>query len=81
MIFALVALIVFFEIFTEGARYTSSNVINLFIGNYYILILAIGIVLVIIAGRFNLSSARRGLRRRLVALFIRNSECPGTSAS
>ncbi|MGZ4663110.1 MAG: ABC transporter permease subunit, partial [Arthrobacter sp.] len=55
MIFALVALIVFFEIFTEGRTLTSGNVINLFNGNSYILILAIGMVLVIIAGHIDLS--------------------------
>jgi putative multiple sugar transport system permease protein len=55
MIFALVALIVFFQIFTEGRTLTPGNVINLFNGNSYILILAIGMVLVIIAGHIDLS--------------------------
>ena len=55
MIFALIALIVFFQIFTGGLTLTSDNVINLFNGNAYILILAIGMVLVIIAGHIDLS--------------------------
>ncbi|MFE4196378.1 multiple monosaccharide ABC transporter permease [Paenarthrobacter sp. NPDC056912] len=55
MIFALVALIVFFQIFTGGRTLTPGNVINLFNGNSYILILAIGMVLVIIAGHIDLS--------------------------
>ncbi|MDQ0770120.1 putative multiple sugar transport system permease protein [Pseudarthrobacter defluvii] len=55
MIFALVALIIFFQITTEGRTLTSGNVINLFNGNSYILILAIGMVLVIIAGHIDLS--------------------------
>ncbi|MFK4640097.1 multiple monosaccharide ABC transporter permease [Paenarthrobacter histidinolovorans] len=55
MIFALVALIVFFQIFTDGRTLTPGNVINLFNGNSYILILAIGMVLVIIAGHIDLS--------------------------
>ncbi len=55
MIFALAALIVFFQIFTEGRTLTPGNVINLFNGNSYILILAIGMVLVIIAGHIDLS--------------------------
>ncbi len=55
MIFALVALIVFFQIATEGRTLTPGNVINLFNGNSYILILAIGMVLVIIAGHIDLS--------------------------
>ena len=55
MIFALVALIVFFQIFTGGRTLTPGNVINLFNGNSYILILAIGMVLVIISGHIDLS--------------------------
>lgn len=55
MIFALVALIIFFQIFTDGRTLTPGNVINLFNGNSYILILAIGMVLVIIAGHIDLS--------------------------
>jgi putative multiple sugar transport system permease protein len=55
MIFALVALIIFFQIFTDGRTLTPGNVINLFNGNSYILILAIGMVIVIIAGHIDLS--------------------------
>lgn len=55
MIFALVFLIVFFQILTGGITLTPENVINLFNGNSYILILAIGMVLVIIAGHIDLS--------------------------
>ncbi|MDP5227468.1 MULTISPECIES: multiple monosaccharide ABC transporter permease [Arthrobacter] len=55
MIFALVALIVFFQIMTGGITLTPENVISLFNGNSYILILAIGMVLVIIAGHIDLS--------------------------
>ncbi|MGG5171906.1 multiple monosaccharide ABC transporter permease [Pseudarthrobacter sp. J1738] len=55
MIFALVALIVFFQIFTDQRTLTSGNVINLLNGNSYVLILAIGMVLVIIAGHIDLS--------------------------
>lgn len=55
MIFALVALIIFFQVATGGNTLTPGNVINLFNGNSYILILAIGMVLVIIAGHIDLS--------------------------
>ena len=55
MIFALVALIVLFQWLTGGITLTPGNVINLFNGNSYILILAIGMVLVIIAGHIDLS--------------------------
>ncbi len=55
MIFALVALILFFQVRTGGFVLTPTNVQNLFNGNAYILILAIGMVLVIIAGHIDLS--------------------------
>lgn len=55
MIFALVALILFFQWQTAGRTLTSGNVINIINGNAYILVLAIGMVLVIIAGHIDLS--------------------------
>ncbi len=55
MIFALIALVVFFQWQTGGKTLTSANMMNLFNGNSYILILAIGMVLVIIAGHIDLS--------------------------
>ncbi len=55
MIVALIVLIIFFQVATEGLTLTPDNVINLFNGNSYILILAIGMVLVIIAGHIDLS--------------------------
>ena len=55
MIFALLAMIALFQILTGGLTLTPDNVINLFNGNSYILILAIGMVLVIIAGHIDLS--------------------------
>lgn len=55
MIFALVALIAFFQVKTDGLILTPDNVINLMNGYSYILILAIGMVLVIIAGHIDLS--------------------------
>jgi putative multiple sugar transport system permease protein len=55
MLFALVALLFFFQIRTNGLVLTSANLINLLNGNAYILVLAIGMVLVIIAGHIDLS--------------------------
>ncbi|WP_168581278.1 multiple monosaccharide ABC transporter permease [Gephyromycinifex aptenodytis] len=55
MIFALVALIAYFWIRTDGLMLKPVNVINLFQGNSYILVMAIGMVLVIIAGHIDLS--------------------------
>ncbi|MBT8161574.1 MULTISPECIES: multiple monosaccharide ABC transporter permease [Arthrobacter] len=81
MIFALVALVIFFQIFTEGRTLTPGNVINLFNGNAYILILAIGMVLVIIAGHIDLSvgsvAAFVGIS---VALAIRDWNLPWYAA-
>lgn len=77
MIFALVALIVFFQIRTGGLTLTPDNVINLFNGNSYILILAIGMVLVIIAGHIDLSvgsvAAFAGI---VVAIVMRDLNAP-----
>ncbi|ALO67890.1 sugar ABC transporter permease [Arthrobacter alpinus] len=55
MIFALIALVVFFQIRSGGLLLTPDNVINLMNGYSYILILAVGMVLVIIAGHIDLS--------------------------
>ena len=55
MMFALVTLVAFFELGTGGLVLTSANVMNLLNGNAYILVLAIGMVLVIIAGHIDLS--------------------------
>lgn len=55
MILALVVMIVLFQFLTDGLLLTPQNVINLFQGNSYILVLAVGMVLVIIAGHIDLS--------------------------
>ena len=55
MLFALVALTVFFQVKTDGLVLTSANMLNLLNGNAYILVLAIGMALVIIAGHIDLS--------------------------
>ncbi|MHA7984620.1 multiple monosaccharide ABC transporter permease [Rathayibacter sp. CAU 1779] len=55
MIIALVVIIIFFEIFTGGLTLDPTNVINVVQQYSYILILAIGMVMVIIAGHIDLS--------------------------
>jgi putative multiple sugar transport system permease protein len=52
---ALVVIIVFFEIVTGGKTLDPINLLNLVNGNAYVLILAIGMVMVIIAGHIDLS--------------------------
>ncbi|TNU72230.1 sugar ABC transporter permease, partial [Miniimonas arenae] len=55
MVVALVALLVAFHIASGGRMLTSSNVQNLLSGNAYVLILAIGMVMVIVIGQIDLS--------------------------
>ena len=74
MIFALVALIALFQVMTNGLVLKPENVINIFNGNSYILVMAIGMVLVIIAGHIDLSvgsvAAAVGI---VVALLMRDT--------
>ncbi|MFD6950613.1 sugar ABC transporter permease [Nocardiopsis sp. TSRI0078] len=55
MAIALVAIIVLFQILTGGLLLTPLNVTNLIMQNSYILILAIGMMLVIVTGHIDLS--------------------------
>src|SRR5664280_1704916 len=55
MMIALAALIVLFEVLTNGLFLQPRNVTSLLIQNGYVLILAIGMVMVIIAGHIDLS--------------------------
>ncbi|WP_299530449.1 multiple monosaccharide ABC transporter permease [uncultured Streptomyces sp.] len=55
MLIALVLIVVLFEIWTEGVLLRPNNVTNLVLQNSYILVLAIGMMIVIIAGHIDLS--------------------------
>lgn len=81
MLFALAALTVFFEVRTGGLVLTPVNMMNLLNGNAYILALASGMVLVIIAGHIDLSvgsvAAFAGL---LAALAMRDWGAPPWAA-
>ncbi len=55
MMGALLALIVYFQIMTNGKVLTPTNMVNLINGNSYVLILAIGMVMVIVIGHIDLS--------------------------
>ena len=55
MVAALVAILLFFQILTGGKVFQAQNLMNLVMGNTYVLILALGMVLVIIAGHIDLS--------------------------
>ncbi|MCW5951947.1 MAG: sugar ABC transporter permease [Propionibacteriaceae bacterium] len=77
MVFALVVLLAFFQIASDGKVLTPTNAQNIINGNSYVLILAIGMVLVIIAGHIDLSvgsvAAAVGV---IVALAIRDWGIP-----
>ena len=55
MVIALIALIIFFNIASGGKMITPSNFQNLLSGNAYVLILAIGMLMVIVIGQIDLS--------------------------
>lgn len=55
MLIALVAIMLFFQVMTEGILLKPLNITNLVLQNSYILIMAIGMLLVIVAGHIDLS--------------------------
>jgi putative multiple sugar transport system permease protein len=52
---AFAAIVVLFEILTEGSLLEPQNISNIVVQNSYILILAIGMILIIIAGHIDRS--------------------------
>ena len=55
LLFALIIIIIFFHIVTNGSMLTPVNITNVIMQNSYIMILAIGMLYVIIAGDFDMS--------------------------
>jgi putative multiple sugar transport system permease protein len=55
MLLSLVAIMVFFQIMTEGTLLQPLNLTNLVLQNSYIIIMALGMLLVIVAGHIDLS--------------------------
>lgn len=55
MLFVLVALAIFFHLMTGGLVITPTNLMNLINGNSYVLVLAIGMVMVIVIGHIDLA--------------------------
>ena len=55
LLFALVAIMAFFQIVTEGTLLKPVNITNLFLQNSYIIIMALGMLMVIVAGHIDLS--------------------------
>lgn len=77
MVLALLALVIAFEIVSGGRMLTSSNFQNLISGNAYVLILAIGMVMVIVIGQIDLSvGSVAGFVSMVMALTIRDIGLP-----
>jgi putative multiple sugar transport system permease protein len=55
LLFALIAIIAFFQVITDGVLLRPVNITNLFLQNSYIIIMALGMLLVIVAGHIDLS--------------------------
>ncbi|KFB10409.1 multiple monosaccharide ABC transporter permease [Nitratireductor basaltis] len=55
LLFALIAIMVFFQIVTDGTLLRPVNITNLFLQNSYIIIMALGMLIVIVCGHIDLS--------------------------
>ena len=55
LLFALIAIMVFFQVVTDGTLLKPVNITNLFLQNSYIIIMALGMLMVIVAGHIDLS--------------------------
>ncbi|MFA7370294.1 MAG: sugar ABC transporter permease [Sphaerochaetaceae bacterium] len=77
MVIALTVLILVFNIATNGKVVTPANFQNLISGNAYVLILAIGMVMVIVIGQIDLSvGSVAGFSGMILALTARNFNLP-----
>jgi len=55
LLFALIAIMLFFQIVTDGTLLKAVNITNLFLQNSYIIIMALGMLIVIVGGNIDLS--------------------------
>lgn len=77
MVIALAALILIFNIASGGRMITSSNFQNLLSGNAYVLVLAIGMLMVIVIGQIDLSvGSVAGFAGMAMALVAKNFHWP-----
>jgi len=77
MIIALIAITILFQILTGGTMLLPANITNLILQNAHILILAIGMMLVIITGRVDLSvGSLLGFTSALSGVFIVSFSLP-----
>ncbi|MEQ8589601.1 MAG: sugar ABC transporter permease [Roseitalea porphyridii] len=75
LLFALIAVMVFFQIVTDGTLLRAVNVTNLLLQNSYIIIMALGMLVVIVSGNIDLSvGSVMGFIGALAAVMIVNYE-------
>lgn len=77
LLLALLAIMAFFQIMTGGVLLKSVNITNLFLQNSYIIVLALGMLVVIVAGHIDLSvGSVMGFVGALAAVMIVNWDMP-----
>ena len=77
LLFALIAIMVFFQIVTGGVLLRPVNITNLFLQNSYIIIMALGMLMVIVAGHIDLSvGSVMGFVGAFAAVMIVNWDVP-----
>lgn len=77
LLFALIAIMGFFQIVTGGTLLRPVNITNLFLQNSYIIIMALGMLIVIVAGQIDLSvGSVMGFVGAFAAVLIVNHEWP-----
>ncbi len=73
LLFALIAVMVFFQIVTDGTLLRAVNITNLLLQNSYIVIMALGMLIVIVSGNIDLSvGSVMGFIGALAAVMIVN---------
>ncbi|MFK8081640.1 MAG: multiple monosaccharide ABC transporter permease [Granulosicoccus sp.] len=81
LLFALIAIMLFFQIVTDGTLLKSVNITNLFLQNSYIIIMALGMLIVIVAGHIDLSvGSVMGFIGAFAAVLVVQWELPVTLA-
>ncbi|GAB4530054.1 MAG: sugar ABC transporter permease [Roseibium sp.] len=77
LLFALIAVMAFFQIVTDGTLLRAVNVTNLLLQNSYIVIMALGMLIVIVSGNIDLSvGSVMGFIGALAAVMVVNYDMP-----
>ncbi len=77
LLFALIAIMLFFQVVTDGVLLKPVNITNLFLQNSYIIIMALGMLIVIVGGHIDLSvGSVMGFVGAFAAVMIVNLDVP-----